>query len=543
MGSAELRETSKIKKQRVRHCYPRRELYHQWIHNDKYVYSSRTYATSGCYDMLFNGVVSDYLTREKIVEYWTGWRACSCIAIINRDSRRIIINTKYELQTRELIYSIPDNYQVFLVDDDIPNPNILSTGELEQALKLYARFLIKKFVKYILGESYLVLAGKLTIAHNNVDDLFKLTNNVNHKPLEYFNNNLYGDYHVDYNFINAIVDYYKLKKYSWYKEPFNDKITVIGGNSWGKEQRLVVNTPSLQQVITNKVFTKREKEHLKKSYFYGAYCRGNGISRNEIDVNWNKPYDKTVLEPRFKKANIDINLDNRSELIYWQDGIKLYSNTIAANIKAEVNRCLEISALNEAKARLGFNKINGFEVLTTFRNYERIKCNNYIEYKKYIPPHRKNTLGTWTVGRVYEYRNLFKNVQLRMRNDVIETSKYATVPLKSAIAMWKLYKSIINKHEWVENTNYIVRFDDKNIKIGIYNLRCIRYIKKKTDDGQVLDNFGWCISIGCHNIWIDDFMDFIKYYNLYDTFGIDKPDPVEVDTSNNNVKPLKIKIK
>ena len=38
-------------------------------------------------------------------------------------------------------------------------------------------------------------------------------------------------------------------------------------------------------------------------------------------------------------------------------------------------------------------------------------------------------------------------------------------------------------------------------------------------------------------------MDFIKYYNLYDTFGIDKPDPVEVDTSNNNVKPLKIKIK
>ena len=38
MGSAELKENGK----RVKHCFPRKEVYHRWIHDDTYVYSNQT---------------------------------------------------------------------------------------------------------------------------------------------------------------------------------------------------------------------------------------------------------------------------------------------------------------------------------------------------------------------------------------------------------------------------------------------------------------------------------------------------------------------
>ena len=38
---------SKVKKGRIRHCYPRKEVYHRWIHNSEYVYSNQAYAVSG----------------------------------------------------------------------------------------------------------------------------------------------------------------------------------------------------------------------------------------------------------------------------------------------------------------------------------------------------------------------------------------------------------------------------------------------------------------------------------------------------------------
>ena len=64
----------------------------------------------------------------------------------------------------------------------------------------------------------------------------------------------------------------------------------------------------------------------------------------------------------------------------------------------------------------------------------------------------------------------------------------------------------------------------------------------KTDDGKLLDKWEWCVVIGCHYIWIDDFMDFIKYYNLYDIFDIKAPKEENKEQVKLN-KPFKIKIK
>lgn len=37
---------------------------------------------------------------------------------------------------------------------------------------------------------------------------------------------------------------------------------------------------------------------------------------------------------------------------------------------------------------------------------------------------------------------------------------------------------------------------------------------------EYLDKVDWCIVIGCHYIWYEDILDFIKYYKLEKDFGI-----------------------
>lgn len=57
-------------------------------------------------------------------------------------------------------------------------------------------------------------------------------------------------------------------------------------------------------------------------------------------------------------------------------------------------------------------------------------------------------------------------------------------------------------------------------KVGLYNLRSIEFRQKQTDNHKLLDKLEYVVVIGCHHIWIDDFMSFVKYYNLEDKFGI-----------------------
>ena len=37
----------KVRKGRIRHCYPRKEVYHRWIHSPEYVYSDHECLLSG----------------------------------------------------------------------------------------------------------------------------------------------------------------------------------------------------------------------------------------------------------------------------------------------------------------------------------------------------------------------------------------------------------------------------------------------------------------------------------------------------------------
>lgn len=517
MESAELKENGK----RVRHCFPRKEVYHRWIHDDTYVYSNKRYIVSGKHDWLFAFCLNKNANRNNITCYWNNnldYNARYCVAVINRDIKTILVNTSFFKRSNELIDSIPDDYQVFLTEETITNPHILSTGGLSEVIKVHAKYLIKSFVNR-LAEFYGVLKGKRKIVHQDINSLF----NYKNKDTIYSSWYDYTDYAKIYNFTKR----YKVKQYDWYNKPLDNVLSIKDNFNWSKYTYYDVPFPSLKQIITGTIFNKKEKLKLEQSYFYGLYCRGYGISRKELETRWNDDYNENELKALFNKRDINVNLDDRPYLIKWTDGIKLYAKVIASNTKTILEANIHKSKDNYNKAVEEYNNQHYEERLKNWRDFNISRYNtDCIEYNKFVVSSFKYGTGSWITDRVYP-KIIFNNIQLRYRKskhnpkyDVVETSDKASVTLDQAVLMYKLYKrTILNDNP--QKGNIIKHdFNDKNIKVGLYNLRYIEFRQKQTDNGKLLDKWEYVVVIGCHHIWIDDFMSFVKYYNLEDKFGI-----------------------
>ncbi len=518
MESAELKENGK----RVRHCFPRREVYHRWIHDDTLVYSNQRYVVSGKYDWLFAFNINKNANRHTITygwEYTCDYNARNCIAVINRDIKAILVNTSFFKRSDELIGSIPDDYQVFLTEETITNPHILSTGELSEVIKVYAKYLIKNFIDRQLIECYGVLKGRRKLVHTDFNSLFKC------KDERYVYQNWYK--YVDYDRIYNFVKKYKVKHYDWYNKPFDDIISIRDDFDWSNYTYYDVPCPSLKKIITGTVFNKKEKLKLEQSYFYGLYCRGYGISRKELETHWNDDYNEDKLRALFNKRNISINLNNRPELIKWKDGIKLYAKVVDANTRKALDDNIHKSSNNYNKAIEQYNNQHYEEKLKNWRDFRpNNHYNNYVEYNKFVVTSFKHCTGKWTTDRIYP-RIRFNNIQLRYKKDrlgpkydLVETSNNASVTLDQAVLMYNLYKHTIFNDNPQEGIIIKHEFNNRNIKIGLYNLRYIEFRQKQTDNGKLLDKWTYVVVIGCHRIWIDDFMSFVKYYNLENKFGI-----------------------
>lgn len=518
MGSAELNENGK----RVKHCFTRKEVMHRFIHSGDYVYSNKSYRTSGKYNWLFALTLNKNADENTITHNW-GWEynsnARNCIAVINRDIKAILVNTSFFKRSDELLMSIPDDYQVFLTDNTIANPHIFSTGELAEAIKLHAKYITKAFVNDRLSEFYSVIQGKKLVVHKSVNDVFK-------RPKNQASYNWWYKY-VNYGTIYDFVKKYNVKKLDWYDTPLYDILDVENQVDWSKRNWLKVKCPSVKAIITNKVFNKREKLKLEQSYFYGLYCRGYGISRKKLEDCWNDAYNEDKLKALFDKRNIKVDLKNKTNLISWKDGIKLYARTLESNTKKLLEANIAKSNNNYNKAIDEYNNIHYAERLNSWRDFKSPKFwSTFIEYDSFVVDSYRYGTGHWIKSRMYA-RTKFSNVQLRYRKDknnskydIVETSNQAHVTLEQAIKMYKLYKCTIAKDD--TKTCHIIKhnFNDKHINVGLYNLRAIEYRQKQTDAGKLLDKWEYVVVIGCHHIWIDDFIDFVKYYNLEAEFGI-----------------------
>ncbi|MDE6285137.1 MAG: hypothetical protein K2M17_05270, partial [Bacilli bacterium] len=157
-------ETTKTdKKGRVRHCYPRTELYHRWIHSPEYVYTPKGgHSCAGLGDYLRITNFYHEKTNEHVKECWFSNKN-NIIAIIDRKAKRIIISTKYDHHTHWVNSAVPDDFEIFYTNDTINNPDILKNDE--ELFRTYCKYLIEEIVDNYRWE-YLCIANRLKSIHD-----------------------------------------------------------------------------------------------------------------------------------------------------------------------------------------------------------------------------------------------------------------------------------------------------------------------------------------------------------------------------------------
>lgn len=534
MVDAESKIKTDVKSKRIRHSYPRREVYHRWIHSSEYVYADKNRKISGKENYLVVGDIKRKCVNISIESYVDN--SFGVFAVIDRTAKRILISNRYPNLALELLRSLPDEYEVFRCHDSIPCHNILSKENTELLCKIHLEYIISDYASRYLYPYYAVLKGKITL-HNDI------TSDIRKERIK----SCTSFYH--YDDILTFIKKYRIKQYNWYNETLNPKYKLIYYYS-ENYNTVVINLPTVKQVATGTIFNKKQIELFKKKYFYTKYCYGRGISYKDVDKYWNK--NVYPLDTSSTKDNISYDLTYgqlttflRNNDIYWNDNF--YNNSLVTwndyiiltkteedNRKAKyIRERIDKSNKNELKAREELNKYIGTDYLKSWRDNNDFRVRKYVEYERFIAPNRKNELGYWIKQKLYlRNGNIFDNIQLKLYNNNIVTSNNASVPIDAAIRCYKLLQVCREKHDKDGQTRF--SFVKQNIHIGIYNLIEIHYTRKYKDDGTLLPVTTWLIRIGCHRIWLDDFEDFVHYYRLEDVFGI-----------KNNIKnkPIKLKIK
>lgn len=531
MVDAESKIKTDVKHKRIRHSYPRKEVYHRWIHSSEYVYASGNCQISGKDNYLFIGDIGKN-TPIDVVESRVdcGSRA---FAVIDRDTNRILISDNYYAFAWELLRSLPEEYEVFKCHGSIPRHDILSEKNTELLCKIHLEYVIRDYTSRCLYVYYAVLEGK-NVLHRDINtDISKEA--IHSYTITYKNDD-----------ILTFIKKYKIKKYDWYNKTLdpNYKLNIYYPDTYST---INIGLPTIKQVITGTVFSKKQIELFKKKHFYTKYCYSSGISFKSVEKYWNKTvapldadsandnnsYDLTYAQvKKFFQVNKvywnDNFYDNR--LVTWNDYVILTKREGCKRRSKYVEENVEQSKQNELKAREELKKHSDTDYLKYWREGKDSQVRKYVEYKRFVTPNHRNRHGFWITQKLY---TKFDNIQLKLyNNNTIVTSNNASVSINDAIKCYRLLQACIEKHN-KEGQN-IFSFVAKNILIGIYNLIEISYIPKYKDDGTPLPITTWLIRIGCHKIWLDDFEDFVHYYHLEDKFGI---------KHDNKNKPIKLKIK
>lgn len=500
----------KVRKCRIRHCYPRKEVYHRWIHDSEYVYSNQAHAVSGKgnYLQVFN------IGKDKDIHYieenWSYHRD-RMIAVIDRNEKKIVISRKYPNNWYELYRAVPDDYEIFWCLDTIPCFDILTVEKREILCKEHLRTATSIYTEHILTPFYNVLEGK-KVLHSDINNL----------PSYY----CYCGERFNEEYIYDFVKKYKVKRYSWYKETLNPnfKLHNYYPDRWSV---LTIELPSVKKILTGTVFTKYQKELFEKKYFYTNYCFGKGIRFKDVERYWNVPCDNSTAKAFFDKRNCYWLDDYDNGCKTWNDFVIRFNQVDKKRYEVYIEEQVKKSNENFLEAqRQAALMLNGSRPVDLWReNNTRQLSTKGVKYRKFVIPFSRNKYGHWIDDYVYAGNNIkFENIQLRLIKDkkLIETSKYASVPYDSAKELWHKFIIWINSNRVAENPYF--SFNNKNIKVGLYNLRFIRYCTKRTDNGKTIYNengkptLDWLIQIGCHSIWLTDVLDFINYYKLEKDF-------------------------
>lgn len=513
---------------RIRHIFNAEELYHAFVYRDEYSIC-RSHATpmTAIYDFLFAGqydCVKNITTKADAYDLIKGkrygyidWSTC-CIAVINRKDKVLVVSDKYLTYVWHLKCSLPneDEWKVFIHRGYITNPNIAKGNYRKQLVRKYFEYLIVRYVSSVLYKFRLAYTDATYCGEYHKREYFDTEHNEALKRIAEAVDIL----KPSKTLLNThIVDKYGglyYSRYSW------SAICTI------KLDRKQI--PTISQILSHKLFDEEHQLIYDKKMLYSVYCRGTlvGYTYKQVDNLYNtKIYNDKLIR---KITNIDggkvaewynaCPKDNKPkwhEIIRkfykdWQDAIDDI-NTIntfkAVKYKKEAEE--KLAEINKRSDNVdNWRKgISGTRLTATYKSWV---CSTISH------------AGYWKNVELYD--SILNNTQLRLKdNTTIETSRHCRVPLADAIRLYNLFVVNTTRKNIVEainnnKDNITINFDNFNIRCGNYKLNWFKYTNKVTDTNIPLNYKEWCICIGCHHIWLDDFIDFVHYYHLEKDFGI-----------------------
>ncbi len=270
------------KKQRVRHAITKSEGIHEGIHRDEYGYFDSNYhCYCFAYGYFFHRGISlavkltpDYIRDNWDKEGWCGGLKGACMARIDRKRKIAVIKEGTEY-TWSIERGLPQGYTIYKTDEDIPIYDITEPKNKKILIKMYVKYLIKKYLETF-GREYKVLNS---ISKQIPDHSF-----ITDKRNEYF---------VE---IKALVEKHKFIPRC---KPLSDK------EFWVNNYK--VKFPSINAILNDALFTNEQKEHIKKCKFYTKFCLHKGISWAELNKKWSDEYVADIeAKDKAKEEAFDI---------------------------------------------------------------------------------------------------------------------------------------------------------------------------------------------------------------------------------------------
>lgn len=267
------------KKERIKHAITKSEGIHEGIHRDEYGYYDNNYH---CYcfaygyffhrgKSLATKLTPDYIRDNWDREMWCNGLKGVCMARIDRKRKIAVIKegTEYAWSIER---GLSEGYTIYKTEEDIPICDITEPKNKKILIKMYAKYLIKKYLETF-GHEYKVLNS---ISKQIPDHSF-----IAAKRNEYF---------VE---IKALVEKHKFIPRC---KPLSDK------DFWVNDYK--VKFPSINAILNNDLFTDVQKEYIRKCRFYTKFCLHKGTSWAELNKKWSDEY-ATEVEVKDKAEEED----------------------------------------------------------------------------------------------------------------------------------------------------------------------------------------------------------------------------------------------
>lgn len=278
-------------KGRVKHVFTKDAGIHEGIHRDEpgWYNSNYHYYCFGYGYFFHRGksigekLTPDYIRDNWDKAWWCGGLKESCMARIDRKHKIAVIKegTEYAWKIER---GIPEGYTIYKTDEDIPIYDITEPKNKKILIKMYVKYIIKKYLE--------------TFGHE-----YKVLNSISKQiPEHSFIANKRNEYFVE---IKSLVEKHKFIPRC---KPLSDK------GFWINNYK--VEFPSINAILNDALFTDEQKEHIRKCKFYTKFCLHKGTNWAELNKKWSDKYvaeieakDKAE-EEAFRKREAEYKIKN-----------------------------------------------------------------------------------------------------------------------------------------------------------------------------------------------------------------------------------------